>query len=209
MKTCIDCNKELPFSAFVSKKTCIDGYEPRCRKCRVIKYAKGTPEMVCKRLYNSQVFNSKKRNHPAPEYTLIGFTDWVINNTQFMDLFTSWQASNYDRNLSPSIDRIDDTLPYTFSNIQLLTWKENKLKGAKSKKDNLLLVNHRKVAAYNKDGSLYKEYSSMAEAMREFGGKACQSWGISSVCNGIPVKDGNGHLYTPRTYKGFIWGWVN
>lgn len=77
-----------------------------------------------------------------------------------------------------------------------------------SKKDNKLLDDPQAVAAYNKDGTLYKEYLSIAEAVREFGGKAVQSWGITRVCNGLPVKNGRGGYYTPRSYKGFIWKWV-
>jgi hypothetical protein len=118
------------------------------------------------------------------------------------------EKARYFKDLAPSADRIDNNLPYTLSNIQLMTWKENRDLAAQAKVDNEFLVNHRAVTAYNKDGSVHKTYASMAEAMREFGGKPSQSWGISSVCNGTPVKGGDGRLYTPRTYKGFTWKWA-
>ena len=79
---------------------------------------------------------------------------------------------------------------------------------ANSKRDNKLLDDPQAVAAYNKDGTLYKEYLSLAEAVREFGGKAAQSRSISRVCNGVPIKDGRGGYYTPRSFKGFVWKWI-
>ena len=208
MKTCSDCGKTLPLSAFTPKASCRDGYEPRCKVCRSIRYNKSTPALLCKKIYNSQIGNSTKRNHQLPSYTLQELINWVLGQPQFASLFDAWQVSGYNVNLAPTVDRLDDAAPYSLTNIQLLTWEANRLKAANSKKENTLLVNHRAVAAYTPEGVLYKKYASMAEAMREFGGKATQSWGISSVCNGTPVKDGNGKLYTPRTYKGLVWKWI-
>ena len=74
MKTCIDCNNAKPFTDFVAKPSCKDGYEPRCRKCRTIKYNKSTPALLCKKLYNSQVSNSINRGHTTPVYTLAELT---------------------------------------------------------------------------------------------------------------------------------------
>ena len=208
MKTCIDCKKTLPFSDFVKKPSCADGYEIRCRTCRSIRYNKSTPVLVCKKMYASQCTHSATRNHPLPNYTLSEFTEWVTSQSQFVDIFNTWQAAGYVKELAPSVDRIDDNLPYSIGNIQLMTWDANRAKAGTSKTNNELLVHHRSVTAFNKDGSIHKVYQSMSTAMREFGGSPSASWGISSVCNGTPVKDGRGHLYTPKTYKGFIWKWT-
>lgn len=207
MKTCIDCSQTLPFTAFVPKASCKDGHEPRCRTCRSIKYNKSTPALVCKKIFHTQCTHSATRNHPMPAYTLSEFTAWVTAQPDFHALYEAWKTAGYPKDLAPSIDRIDDSLPYSLTNIQVLSWEANRAKAAQSKANNALLVNHRSVTAFNKDGSVYKTYPSMAEAMREFGGKVTQSWGIASVCNGTPVKDGRGKLYTPQTYKGFIWKW--
>jgi hypothetical protein len=208
MKTCIDCNQTLPFSDFVPKATCKDGYEPRCRKCRSIKYNKSSPALVCKKIYHTQCTHSATRNHPLPAYTLSEFTDWVLAQPMFHTLYGAWQQAGYPKDLAPSVDRMDDLQPYSLTNIQVMSWAENRTKAAQSKANNELLVNHRAVTAYNQDGSVHKTYQSMAEAMREFGGKATQSWGISSVCNGTPVKDGKSRMYVPKTYKGFVWKWA-
>lgn len=207
MKNCCDCNLTKPFVDFTTKKSCADGYEPRCKVCRSIRYNKGTPERCAKKMYNTQVTNSVNRGHVLPSYTLAEFTEWVLAQPTFDALYKAWESSGWVKDLAPSADRKDPNAPYTLDNLQLVTWEVNRAMGAQSKADCELLVNHRGVVAYHKDGSLYKEYASMAEAMREFGGKATQSWGISSVCNGIPVKDGRGALYTPKTYKGYSWKW--
>lgn len=208
MKLCSDCNKSFPISLFTKKATCKDGYEPRCKRCRSIKYNKSTPALLAKKLYKTQCNHSIGRGHPLPSYSLSEFENWLITQPHFDLLYSAWVTSGYQKDLAPSADRLDTSLPYSLSNLELTTWQENRSRGALSKKDNELLVNHRPVAAYNKDGTLHKEYMSMAEAMRELGGKATQSWGISSVCDGVPIKDGRGRYYTPRTYKGFIWKWI-
>lgn len=206
MKTCCDCNQSLPFTAFVSKPSCKDGYEPRCRACRSIKYNKGTPELLCKKIYLSQCTHSATRNHPAPAYTLSELTDWVKAQPNFPSLYSNWVASNYSKNLAPSVDRLDDSLPYSLSNIQLMTWEENRAKAAQSKKIGDLLTTHKGVIAFNKDGSIYREFASINEALRHFN---CPNSGyaLSTVCNKEQVKDGRGYLYTPRTFKGFMWEW--
>ncbi len=209
MKTCIDCGSTFPLTNFVVKPSNKDGYEKRCRKCRSIKYNKSTPELLCKKIYLSQVTHSISRRHPLPTYSLEELTSWVFSQNTFMELYSNWQNSNYLKDLAPSVDRIDALVPYTLSNLQIMTWTANRAKSFKDKRSNTLLVNQRGVAAYKQDGTLYKKYLSMSEAMREFGGIGAQSWGISSVCNGIPVKDGRGKLYSPKTYKGFIWKWLD
>lgn len=207
MKTCCDCNQTLPLKSFVSKASCKDGYEPRCRNCRSIKYNKSTPALFCKKIYATQKTHSVTRGHPAPQYSQEDLLLWLQSQPMFLDMYSAWQDAGYPKELAPSVDRIDDSIPYQLNNLQLMTWGANRAKAAADKKTSTLLVNHRPVAAYLPNGDLYKRYSSMAEAMREFGGKATQSWGISSVCNGVPVKDGRGKMYTPKTYKGYLWKW--
>lgn len=208
MKTCIDCNTCKPFTDFVPKASCKDGYEPRCRKCRSIKYNKSTPELLCKKIYNTQLINSTGRGHAAPVYTLAELTQWMVSQPQFAELYAAWEAAGYPKNKAPSVDRLDDNSGYTLDNIQLLTWEANLLKGAAAKQANTLIVNHRAVVAYHLNGELYKRYASMAEALREFGKKPTASWPLASVCDGVPVKDGRGKLYTPKTYMGYTWQWA-
>lgn len=208
MKTCKDCHQTLPLTSFVPAASYKGGYEHRCRQCRSIKYNKSTPELLCKKIYLSQGTHSARRGHPIPTYTLQELTAWVTAQPNFAELYAAWKNSNYSKELAPSVDRIKDATPYGLDNIQLMSWADNRSKGAAAKLDCTLLVNHRAVAAYTKDGALHKRYASLSEAMRDLGGNKKQTWGITTVCNGEPVKDGRGMLYTPRSYKGYIWKWA-
>jgi len=205
MKTCSDCNKTLPINHFHKKPRNKDGYDIRCKDCRNIKYNKADPRRVFAKIYQSQIDHSISRGHAAPDYTLDELKDWVDQQPNAFQLWEDYVRSGYDRWCRPSVDRIDDNSPYTLSNIQLLTWKENHQKGATAKKDGTLNANQTPVAAYTKDGALHKEYHSVAEALRDIDGSW---WGIATVANGEPVKDGRGQYYTPRSYKGYVWKWI-
>ena len=74
--------------------------------------------------------SSKKRGHVPPNYDLNTLYDWAIAQERFIPLYEAWVASDYLTALKPSFDRLDDSLPYTFDNLQVLTWKENHAKGA-------------------------------------------------------------------------------
>lgn len=55
-------------------------------------------------------------------------------NTDFHRLFNDWELSNYDRKLTPSIDRINTELGYTLFNIRFITHSENSRRGGLSRK---------------------------------------------------------------------------
>ena len=44
----------------------------------------------------------------------------------FDALFDSWVKSGYKKGLKPSVDRVDDFNGYSFCNIRLVTWDENR-----------------------------------------------------------------------------------
>lgn len=205
MKTCTDCNEALPLSNFHKKQRNKDGLDIRCKDCRNTRYNKADPRRVFAKIYNSQVTHSVTRGHPAPAYTLDELKTWVDEQPNAHHLWETYVASGYDRGSKPSVDRIDDSKPYTLDNILLTSWKKNHQKGADSKRTGDIQVGHKPVAAYSKDGKLHRKYGSINEALRDVGGSM---WGITSVANGEPVKDGRGKLYTPRSYKGFVWKWT-
>ena len=205
MKTCKDCKEVKPYTDFVPKASCADGYEIRCRVCRAARYNKVDPFKVFKKIYLSQHTHSVSRGHPAPAYTLDQLLHWADSQPDLLRIWDAYVSSGYITDLRPSVDRVNDSLPYTLDNIQLLTWKQNRLKGAANKKAGINNSCNRAVKAYNLDGTLHKEYYSVSQAVREVNGR---HWGIHSVADGTPVKDGKGYLYTPQTYKGFKWVWA-
>lgn len=104
MKTCSDCQITKPYSAFVAKVSCKDGFEPRCRMCRSIKYNKSTPELVCKKILQTQAINSIKRGHPLPNYDVKLLVGWLVSQPQFPSIYSVWKDSGYSKDLTPILD---------------------------------------------------------------------------------------------------------
>jgi hypothetical protein len=202
MKICKDCQKFLPINDFRLKPSNKDGRETRCRACRNFRYNKQDPLKVFKQMYYSQVVRSVDRGHPAPAYTLDQFYHWLDAQPNLPALWDAWVASGFSKDLRPSVDRLDDYKPYTFDNIQLITWRENLIKGAHYKKIGLNNKANKPVTAYHLDGTIYKTYHSIIEAARQVGGNM---WGVWSVAHGKPITKSDGTTYQPRTYKGFVW----
>ena len=61
------------------------------------------------------------------------FYELSLNSLEFHSLFSDWEKSNYNRKLTPSIDRIDSKKGYLIDNVQWITFSENCSRGAKSK----------------------------------------------------------------------------
>jgi hypothetical protein len=61
------------------------------------------------------------------------FYSWTESNKQFHDLFDAWENSNYERRLTPSVDRIDSSLGYELHNMEWIPFHENCRRGALSK----------------------------------------------------------------------------
>jgi hypothetical protein len=62
------------------------------------------------------------------------FYSWAKRDEAFNELFSIWTKSEYNRLLTPSIDRIDSTKGYELDNIRWLTNSENSKGGALSKR---------------------------------------------------------------------------
>ena len=89
------------------------------------KYKK-TKKGMSAHIYGQQRSSSRERGHEEPTFTLEEFREWLYAQPNFETLFDGWIASGYDTDFRPSPDRLNDKLGYSFSNLQLLTWKGNK-----------------------------------------------------------------------------------
>jgi len=142
-------------------------------------------------MYNSQKQNSKVRNYPLPNYSFNEFMEWAINKTNFNEIFENWAKSNFEKDLVPSVDRINDYISYEFGNIRLVTWKENK---EKYNVDRVLGLNNKQnkeVYKYSIDGKYIEKYFSVRAAARA---NDCYSSGIIFCYQG-----------RLKQHKGFIW----
>ena len=82
---------------------------------------------VIARIYAHQKESFKRRGHKL-YYTKEEFLNFCLNSPKFALLLNNWARSNYDKDLYPSFDRVDDKVGYKFSNLNLVTWKENREK---------------------------------------------------------------------------------
>ena len=138
------------------------------------------------KIIGRQRANSKRRKHNLPNYSVKELRDWLYDQTLYHILFNKWVASGYKKELAPSCDRKDDTLPYTLDNIQLMTWAENKSKGHMMVRSNelhnptLLNGGHRAVRKYSLTGRYLHTYISQQEAARDTNVK---QGNIHKACN--------------------------
>jgi hypothetical protein len=59
------------------------------------------------------------------------FYKWSKKSRKFTQLFHNWKMSNYDRKLTPSVDRVNSKLGYIKSNMEWVTFSENSRRGGK------------------------------------------------------------------------------
>ena len=90
------------------------------------------PKGVIAQIYSAQKANSRKRGHAPPSYSKEELKEWLYKNN-FTELFERWELSGYVKDMKPSVDRIINSKPYSFSNIRLTTWADNNELGNKSK----------------------------------------------------------------------------
>lgn len=61
------------------------------------------------------------------------FYEWALNSDTFHSMFQNWEEANYDRKLTPTVDRIDSSIGYEVGNMQWLTHSQNSKKGNESR----------------------------------------------------------------------------
>lgn len=57
------------------------------------------------------------------------FYEWSKSNSDFLSLYHNWKNNNYDRKLTPSVDRVNPNIGYTLSNMEWVTHSENSRRG--------------------------------------------------------------------------------
>ena len=192
-KECKKCHIQKPLINYLNQKNSIDGTRHECKECANAKrrlYSK-TKIGLISNIFSNQKQHSKRRGYNLPNYTKVEFLNWVLSREIFIELYNSWVDSNYDKLLVPSVDRINDYLPYTLKNIRVTTWEDNNDKGNLDVINGINNKNSKSVIQYSMDMTFLKEYYSLAQAERETGVDHSH---ISRVCLG-----------KLRMAKGFIW----
>jgi hypothetical protein len=148
-----------------------------------------TKKGLCYRLYYDQRNSSKKRGHAYPKYSKEELFEWISSQQNFKELYSNWEASGYTSDLRPSCDRLNSTIGYSFDNIELVTWKENKIRANSDVINCKIMLNQTEVYQYLASGKFIKAYKSLSEACRE--DDSLDQRNISACCQGkIPTAYG-------------------
>lgn len=171
---CTSCNEIKNESLFHKNANRKNGLNGHCKECQrdAIKKAERTKTGVLRHIFASQKRNSSKRKTEQPMYTLDEFKDRFIDDEYFTLLFDSWEKSGYETSLKPSFDRVDYSSAYSFDNIKLMTWKENKERqdNPNTRNKNGYGVNKkRKVCIVMENGEIGKIYDSVSSAAIAYG----------------------------------------
>lgn len=144
-------------------------------------------------ILGSQRHGSKLRGHIPPNYSVQELEDWMVSKG-YVALYDQWMLSDFSKEMMPSTDRLDDSKGYSFNNMRLVTWQENRDKAYADRKANILITSqHVRVNQYSKSGEFIQTFDSIESAARAVGGDSAN---ILKVCQGKP---------SYLTSKGFRW----
>lgn len=154
-----------------------DGHLNKCKECtkkdvknRGWREDYKTEKGVIRTIHKTQNLHSGRRGHGPVQYSKAELSEWLYGNG-FKGIYLKWRDSGFNKDLKPSVDRIDDFIPYSFDNIRLGTWLDNRNhlyrdiltgKGTGGKRCS-------PVRQYKSNGLFIAEYISQSEAGRQTG----------------------------------------
>jgi hypothetical protein len=197
-KKCNRCEEIKSIDAFSVAKRNKDGRSTLCKACVVLRNTEywRTPTGRISQIYAVQVMNSKQRQHLAPSYTRSELITWAISNN-LDNIWATWKASNYSKELTPSVDRINPNSGYAFGNIRLVTWEQNNDKAYSDRKECVHITKqNRKVIQKDLEGNHIATFASISSASRNLG---ITRVNINDVCRK------KAHC---KTAGGFIWEYL-
>ena len=149
-KVCGHCKVDKPLTDYTKNNAAGDGLQSKCRHCDVAYQAKRRVENPQKRRdYEKQYLNNKRQDFDFRLNMLLNASKQRARNKNREHTITvediktiyptdgccpifgmklEFNTAGFREN-SPSIDRIDSTKGYTPDNIQIISWKANRIKG--------------------------------------------------------------------------------
>jgi len=88
-KVCAKCKESKDLKLFHRNKNNKDGRFSYCNKCnnkRRIIYTRSKKGLIAE-IYNTQKEHSRRRNHPAPSYSVKELSRWMIRQKAFLGLY--------------------------------------------------------------------------------------------------------------------------
>ncbi len=183
MPICKTCKKDKKRSNFHNAKIMNCGHCLHCISCVEISRKKKyrSKKGFIGKIYHAQKRNSTDRGHEAPTYTQEELYEWMMSQELFHVLFDNWIRLDYQSIYAPSVDRKDDYIGYTMSNIQIMTWGENRAKGQTDRRTGKNTKISKAVIQLTKSGEFVAEYISATEAEKQ---TSIDNGDISRVCYG-------------------------
>ena len=175
MKSCFKCGAEKPLTDFYTHSRMKDGHLNKCKSCTKRDVSLNNPDNPYDRTEKGVVrviYKTQKRNNAARGFGSLPFTKngtlggWYVNG--FKELYDSWVSSGYMSCYKPSVDRIDSLSGYSFYNMRLVTWEENR----KAQAEDILNATGsggrrcKPVYKVDENGVVVGEYISLSEARR-------------------------------------------
>jgi len=160
-KVCNSCKEEKFVSEFTKNKAARDGLQYKCRSCDIAYQAKRRLENHEEDLeYSREYQRNRRQNFDYRLQMLVNASKQRAKNKNRENTITiedvkaiypkdgccpifgiKLEFNNAGfRETSPSIDRIDSSKGYTPDNIQIISWKANRIKGYASKQDLEMLL---------------------------------------------------------------------
>ena len=148
------------------------------------------------RIYCSQVKSSKKRGHPPPNYGVADLYSWIISQDNFEHIYSKWVSSNFDKELIPSCDRLDDYTSYRLDNLRLVTWLENRKKSYLDRLEGINRKNMKPIVEFDIFGNEIGRYYSSKQLERFYGSDssnftACCKGNILTLFNKVYLYEDN------------------
>jgi len=176
MKICSKCKSKKSLDCFHKNTSgrSKDGLNSQCITCKSL-YNKDKPKTYKGRLQRmlSNLKTRAKNKGYICSIEFEEFKDWA-ESKNYSAIYYFWKSSGYSLENVPTVDRIDALKPYEFSNMQIISYKNNIDKSRKEIKSN-----HKKVVQILKNGE-EKEFSSVNQASISTG---VQASNISRACN--------------------------
>lgn len=144
-------------------------------KISIANYKKSIKGVLCL-MYHSQ----KSRN--VVEYSRVDFVNRFISDKRFIRLYNEWVKGGFKKPMKPSIDRINFKKGYSFDNVCVKTWEENRYK----QRMESVLSRGKPVEAIL-DGTVVATYKSQRIAADTLG---CFQSAISRCCRGLQQEVG-------------------
>ena len=160
-KICSFCKEEKLLTDFTKNNAAPDGLQYKCRSCDVVYQAKRRLENYEEDLEYSRTYQRNRRqNFDYRLQMLVNASKQRAKNKNRENTITIEDVKSIYpkdgccpifgiklefnnagfRETSPSIDRIDSSKGYTPDNIQIISWKANRIKGYASKQDLEMLL---------------------------------------------------------------------